>query len=56
MINLSLQIETVQLMHPQDRNLHGKVFGGILMRLVRLRLAFLLIMLLTIIRRHCEFP
>ncbi|WVO13142.1 hypothetical protein L204_100754 [Cryptococcus depauperatus] len=28
------EIETVQLMHPQDRNLHGKVFGGILMRLV----------------------
>lgn len=27
------EIETVQLMHPQDRNLHGKVFGGILMRL-----------------------
>ncbi|AAW42493.1 hypothetical protein CNBC1390 [Cryptococcus deneoformans B-3501A] len=27
------KIETVQLMHPQDRNLHGKVFGGILMRL-----------------------
>jgi len=27
------QIESVQLMFPQDRNLHGKVFGGILMRL-----------------------
>ncbi|OXB38575.1 thioesterase family protein [Cryptococcus neoformans] len=27
------EIETVQLMHPQDRNIHGKVFGGILMRL-----------------------
>ncbi|WVQ85620.1 hypothetical protein IAT38_007786 [Cryptococcus sp. DSM 104549] len=26
------QVETVQLMFPQDRNLHGKVFGGILMR------------------------
>lgn len=44
MTNFSLQIETVQLMHPQDRNLHGKVFGGILMRLVRLHLAFLLVM------------
>ncbi|WWD18067.1 hypothetical protein CI109_102514 [Kwoniella shandongensis] len=28
------EMETVQLMHPQDRNLHGKVFGGILMRLL----------------------
>ncbi|WRT63950.1 uncharacterized protein IL334_000877 [Kwoniella shivajii] len=28
------EIQTVQLMFPQDRNLHGKVFGGILMRLV----------------------
>jgi acyl-coenzyme A thioesterase 9 len=28
------QIESVQLMFPQDRNLHGKVFGGILMRMV----------------------
>jgi acyl-coenzyme A thioesterase 9 len=28
------QLESVQLMFPQDRNLHGKVFGGILMRLV----------------------
>ncbi|KAK4684079.1 acyl-coenzyme A thioesterase 9, partial [Tremellales sp. Uapishka_1] len=28
------KIESVQLMFPQDRNLHGKVFGGILMRLV----------------------
>nr|XP_018266964.1 thioesterase [Kwoniella dejecticola CBS 10117]OBR89122.1 thioesterase [Kwoniella dejecticola CBS 10117] len=27
------EIQTVQLMFPQDRNLHGKVFGGILMRL-----------------------
>ncbi|OCF38559.1 thioesterase [Kwoniella heveanensis CBS 569] len=26
------ELETVQLMFPQDRNLHGKVFGGILMR------------------------
>jgi acyl-coenzyme A thioesterase 9 len=34
---LSLQqIQSVQLMFPQDRNLHGKVFGGILMRLVSL--------------------
>ena len=28
--------QTVQLMFPQDRNPHGKVFGGILMRLVGL--------------------
>ncbi|WVQ62408.1 uncharacterized protein L199_000548 [Kwoniella botswanensis] len=28
------EIQTVQLMFPQDRNLHGKVFGGILMRLL----------------------
>lgn len=28
------KIESVQLMFPQDRNLHGKVFGGILMRTV----------------------
>ncbi|KAL1406182.1 hypothetical protein Q8F55_007870 [Vanrija albida] len=27
------EIESVQLMFPQDRNLHGKVFGGILMRM-----------------------
>ncbi|KAL7423786.1 hypothetical protein Q5752_001370 [Cryptotrichosporon argae] len=27
------EVESVQLMFPQDRNLHGKVFGGILMRL-----------------------
>ncbi|ORY21849.1 HotDog domain-containing protein [Naematelia encephala] len=27
------ELESVQLMFPQDRNLHGKVFGGILMRL-----------------------
>ena len=27
------EMESVQLMFPQDRNLHGKVFGGILMRL-----------------------
>lgn len=31
-----LQVESVQLMFPQDRNLHGKVFGGFLMRLVSL--------------------
>lgn len=30
---LTLQIQSVQLMFPQDRNLHGKVFGGILMRM-----------------------
>jgi acyl-coenzyme A thioesterase 9 len=30
---LNKQIESVQLMFPQDRNLHGKVFGGFLMRL-----------------------
>ncbi|WVR05715.1 hypothetical protein IAU60_002739 [Kwoniella sp. DSM 27419] len=28
------EMESVQLMFPQDRNLHGKVFGGILMRLL----------------------
>ncbi|WWC86043.1 uncharacterized protein L201_000914 [Kwoniella dendrophila CBS 6074] len=28
------ELQTVQLMFPQDRNLHGKVFGGILMRLL----------------------
>lgn len=35
----SRQIESVSLMFPQDRNLHGKVFGGILMRLVRFLLS-----------------
>ena len=29
------EVSSVQLMFPQDRNLHGKVFGGILMRMVR---------------------
>ena len=33
---LTKKIESVQLMFPQDRNLHGKVFGGFLMRLVNL--------------------
>lgn len=28
------QIEKVELMFPQERNLHGKVFGGFLMRMV----------------------
>ena len=28
------EMQSVKLMFPQDRNLHGKVFGGILMRSV----------------------